>query len=69
VRVVPMTLRAVFARPYRGGVGPHDVAAQVELESKFEAQLKAVLSYVSFKRLLSGGFNAGLIGSTCTTPP
>jgi hypothetical protein len=31
--------------------------------------LKAVFSYVSFKRLVSGAFNMGFIGSTCTALP
>ena len=41
------------------------VAAQVEFESKFESDLKCF----SFKRLVPGTFNTGLIGSTCTALP
>jgi len=41
------------------------VAAQVEVESK----VKGGSSYCSFKCLFPGGFNVGLIGSTCTALP
>jgi hypothetical protein len=43
----------------------HHVAAQVEFESNFESGP----SYISFKRLVSGAFDAGLIGSACTALP
>jgi hypothetical protein len=46
-----------------------DVAAQVEFESKFGPKLESDLLYSSFKRLVVGGFNLGLIGSTCTALP
>ena len=42
------------------------VAPQVEFETKIEAKSKAVLSYVGFKRLVSGAFRVGLIGSSCS---
>ena len=42
-----------------------DVAAQVEIEAKLESSL----SYSSFKRLVPGALNVGLIGSTCTALP
>jgi len=45
-----------------GGIPRRGVAAQVEFESKFEAKLKIDLSYFSFKRLVPGAFNVGLIG-------
>jgi len=48
-----------------GGGGGLGGAAQVEIESKIES----TSSYFSFKRLVPGGFNLGLIGSTCTAPP
>jgi hypothetical protein len=47
----------------------HDVAAQVELESKIEAKLKAVNHILLSRRLVPGGFNMCLIGSTCTALP
>ena len=34
---------------------------------KLKAKFECGLSYFSFKRLVPGGFNVGLIGSTCTT--
>jgi hypothetical protein len=43
----------------------HGVAAKVEFESEFESSL----SHFSFKRLVPGDFNVGLIGSTCTALP
>jgi len=43
----------------------HDVAAQVDLKAKFEGGS----SCYSFKRLVPGSFNMGVIGSTYTTPP
>ena len=39
--------------------------AQVELKAKLESGLP----YFSFKSLIPGGFNVGLIGSTCTALP
>ena len=44
-------------------------AAQVEIESKIDAKLKAIHPQVSFKRLVPGAFNVGFIGSTCTALP
>jgi len=54
-RVAPVP-RHVRAQHHRG------VAAQVEIESKLEIGL----SYFSFKLLVPGSFNLGLIGATCT---
>ena len=42
-----------------------DVAAQVELK----ATIVSSLLYYSIKRSVPGGFNVGLIGSTCTALP
>ena len=36
---------------------------------KPKAKLESSLSYFSYKRLDPGGFNLGLIGSTCTALP
>jgi hypothetical protein len=47
----------------------HVVAAQVDIDSKIEATLKAIYPYFSFKRLVPSAFNVGLIGSTCTALP
>ena len=47
----------------------HGVAAQVEIESKSEAKVKASYHFLASKRLFPGAFNLGLIGSTCTTLP
>jgi len=41
------------------------VAAHVELKGKLESSQ----SYCSFKCLIPGGFNVGVIGSTCTALP
>ena len=50
----------------RHGVpAPHGVAAQIEFESKVGKQS----SCCSFKCLVPGAFNVGLIGSTCTALP
>jgi hypothetical protein len=34
-----------------------------------KAEVESSISYFSFKRLVPGGFNLGLIGSTCTALP
>ena len=34
-----------------------------------KAEVESTISHFSFKRLAPGGFNSGLIGSTCTGPP
>jgi len=36
---------------------------------KLKAKLENSLSYFSFKRLVPGTFNVGLMGSTCTALP
>ena len=36
---------------------------------KLKANLESDFSNYSFKRLVPGAFNVGLIGSTCTTSP
>jgi len=40
-------------------------AAQVEIETKIDR----TSAHFIFKRLVPGGFNVGLIGTTCTAPP
>jgi len=62
-----------------GQDGHHDVAAQVEFESnfdefeskfvEFESRCLSGLSSFSFKSLIPGAFNVGLIGATCTGLP
>jgi hypothetical protein len=47
----------------------HDVAAQLEFESKIEAEIESSLSHFSFKRLVPGAFNVGLIVSICAVQP
>jgi len=46
-------------------VAHRDVAAQVKLKAIFESNS----SCYSFKRLIPGAFDAGLIGSSCTALP
>jgi len=36
---------------------------------KLKAEVESSMSHFSFKRLVPGGFNVGLIGSTCTALP
>jgi hypothetical protein len=34
-----------------------------------KAKVESTMSHFSFKCLVPGGFNVGLIGATCTAPP
>ena len=48
-----------------GGLKRLCVAPQDEIESNFESRS----SYLSFKSIAAGGFNTGVIDSTCTALP
>ena len=56
---------AVDQRPDVAHVGCLHVAPQLEIESNIESSL----SFCSFKRLVSGGFNVGVMGLTRTAMP
>jgi hypothetical protein len=55
------------------GAGSEDAAGLAALVQRrklnLEAELQSGLSYFSFKSSISGAFNVGLTGSTCTALP